>query len=211
MRARFLSFPVLVSLLLIPSQAVFSQGLSLSLLGGISRDSRTKTENFWKMGLNLGAHAFVSLPGITIGGRIAYHSWAADGEGQLKEVQQSTLVSSNITSTEGSLSVIEIVPSLRFAILNPPVGARLDLQIGAGMFLISSSTVTISGTFTTGTSTGSGTVTLTSGSLTGFGPQVALPLSLAGMIEIVPIYTAYTAGGDWYNHYALNAGFKFGI
>jgi len=31
------------------------------------------------------------------------------------------------------------------------------------------------------------------------------------MIEIVPIYTAYTAGGDWYNHYALNAGFKFGI
>src|SRR3972149_4656442 len=52
MRARFLSFPVLVSLLLIPSQAVFSQGLSLSLLGGVSKDSRPKTENFWKMGLN---------------------------------------------------------------------------------------------------------------------------------------------------------------
>jgi hypothetical protein len=210
MHKRQVLFVALLAFLIAAPQTCLSQGFSLALVGGVSKDARSKTENFWELGLNLGVHAFVSLPGITVGGRIAYHNWQADGEGQLKEVTGATSGSYNITNVDGSLSVIEIVPSIRFAILNPPVGARLDLQIGAGMFLVGSSTVTISGTFNTGTSTGSGTVTLTSGSLTGFGPQIALPLSVAG-IEFVPVYTAYTAGGDWYNYYALNVGFKFGI
>jgi len=103
------------------------------------------------------------------------------------------------------------VPSVRFALLDPPAGMRLDLQVGAGIFLVSASTVTISGTYTAPGVTGTGTLTLVSPSLTGYGPQVALPLAIAGMIEIVPVYSAYTAGGDWYNHYALNAGIRFGL
>ncbi|MBI2619438.1 MAG: hypothetical protein HYW57_05100 [Ignavibacteriales bacterium] len=189
----------------------YAQGFSLVLLGGLSKDSRTQTESVWKAGLNLAGHAFVSVPGITIGGRVAFHSWGADGEGWLKEVTKSGSTSYTLNSADGSQTVIEIVPAIRLALLNPPVGLRIDLQIGAGLFLVSSSEVTVTGSFNTGTSSGQTTWVLATESLTGFGPQAALPLTLGGMIEIVPVYSAYNAGGDWYNHFAINAGFRFGI
>lgn len=87
----------------------------------------------------------------------------------------------------------------------------MDLQIGAGLFLISSSQVTVTGSYTTSTSSGQTTWVLTSESLTGFGPQVAVPLRFAGMIEIVPVYSAYNAQSEWFNHYAINAGIVFGL
>lgn len=199
--------PFLTVLLFLFPSTVAAQGLSLSVFGGISKDMRSKTENVWKMGFNAGAQVFVSLPVLTIGGRIAYHSWGADGAGWLKELDPTT--NYTVKSEEGSQSLIEIVPSLRFALINPPLLFRIDAQVGVGMFMVSSSTVKVTGTFNSGTS--STTYTITTQSLTGFGPQIGLPISLLGTIEVTPIYSAYTAKGDWYNHWGLSAGFKFGI
>ena len=75
---RFLGIAVLGFLL---SQSAISQGVSLSIVGGISKDSRTQTENMWKSGLNIAAQGFLLLPGFAVGGRVAYHHWGTDGEG----------------------------------------------------------------------------------------------------------------------------------
>lgn len=186
----------------------FAQGFSLSILGGVSKDSRSKTESLWKLGFNGAVHGFISVPGITIGGRVALHTWGADGEGWLKEINPTPAHS--LTSSSGTQTLIEIVPSVRFGLLNPPLGPRLDLQLGAGLFLINSGEVTITGDFNTGMSSGQTTWVLTQENLTGFGPQVGLVLGV-GMFEIAPVYTAYSAGGDWYNHWAVNAGVRLGI
>lgn len=201
-------------LLIVPLLMLFlagsacAQGFFMTVNGGLSKDMRSKTENFWKMGFNIGAHGFVSLPGIAVGGRIAYHSWSADGEGRIKEYNPG--VNYTINNVSGSQSMIELVPSVRLALVNPPVGMRVDLQAGFGLFFVSPGDVTISGTFTAPGQSGSGSVTFKSESLTGFGPQVAVPFTIAGKVEIMPLYAAYSAKGDWYNYYALNAGFRFG-
>jgi hypothetical protein len=199
---------ILCSLLFTLSGPASAQGLSLSILGGVSKDSRSKTENLWKMGFSGAVQGFVSIPGLTIGGRVAVHFWGADGEGWLKELDPTP--SHTLQSSSGSQTLIEIVPSARFGLLNPPVGPRLDLQLGAGIFLVNAGDVTISGAFDTGTSSGQTTWVLTQEKLTGFGPQVGLALGI-GMFEINPVYTAYSAGGDWYNHWAVNAGVRLGI
>lgn len=206
MRRYVVMFVLTISFL---AGAARAQGFFVTINGGLSKDMRSKTENFWKMGYNIGAHGFISLPGIAIGGRIAYHSWSADGEGRIKEYNPG--VNYSITSVSGSQSMIEIVPSVRVALVNPPVGTRIDVQAGFGLFIVSPGDVTISGNFSVPGTTGSGSITFKSESLTGFGPQIALPFTIAGKIEIMPLYAAYSAKGDWYNYYALNAGIRFGM
>ncbi len=192
------------------SQSAVSQGIALSIVGGISKDSRTQTENLWNTGLNVAAHGFISLPGLTLGGRIAYHSWSVDGEGWLKELDPNTTYTYTLKNATGSQTVIELVPSARFAVINPPVGLRVDAQVGAGLFLVSQSVVEVTGSFQAPNVTGEATVRISEQSLTGFGVQAGIPVSF-GPIEVIAIYSAYNAGGDWYNHYALNAGIRFGI
>lgn len=191
------------------TEAVRAQGFFLTVNGGLSKDMRSKTENMWKMGYNIGAHGFVSLPGIAIGGRIAYHSWNVDGDGWFKELGPGGIYT--LKSISGSQSMIEIVPSLRFAILNPPAGMRVDAQVGFGLFMISTGDVVLTSSFRTTNSSGEQTQTFRSESMTGFGPQVALPITILGKVEIMPLYAAYSASGDWYNYYALNAGIRFGM
>jgi hypothetical protein len=59
--------------------------------------------------------------------------------------------------------------------------------------------------------TGTGSITYTSQSLTGFGVQLGVPIIISRVVEIQPLYTLYTAGGDLYHHYTINAGFALNL
>lgn len=83
---------------------------------------------------------------------------------------------------------------------------RLDIQLGAGIFLVSPGDVKVSGTFQSAFSSGTIDVTFTSESLTGFGLQAGLPLTFAGKFQILPLYSLYWAGGDAYHHITFNVG-----
>lgn len=206
MRRCLFIVPLLISFL---AGSACAQGFFMTVNGGLSKDMRSKTENLWKTGYNIGAHGFVSLPGIAIGGRLAYHSWNADGDGWFKELGPGGIYT--LKSVSGSQTMIEIVPSVRVAILNPPVGVRIDGQIGLGLFMVSPGDVTMTSSFRTSNSSGEQTQTFQGESLTGFGPQVALPITFLGKIEVTPLYAAYSAKGDWYNYFALNAGIRVGM
>ena len=106
--------------------------------------------------------------------------------------------------------MIELVPSIRVAILNPPVGLRVDAQVGAGLFLVSYSGVSVTGSFRSTNVSARTAISTSDNSRTGLGIQLGVPFSI-GLFEIIPIYSAYNADGDWYNHFALNAGIRFGI
>jgi hypothetical protein len=187
---------------------VAAQGFTIVPNAGLSKDMRSQTSNRWNMGFNVGLNAFVDLPGISVGGRVAYHSWGADGEGWAEDyaADYGSGYSYTVSSSSGSQSVIEIVPSMRFSLLPPLSPAKLHLQLGGGLFIVSPGDVKIDGSFRSAFSSGTASVTFTGESITGYGIQAGLPLTLVGKIQILPLYSLYWAGGDAYHHITINAG-----
>jgi len=204
-------FSILLFLIVfaLTTQCAFAQSVSFIPNAGISKDMRSKTSNRWNLGFDVGLNGFLSVAGpISIGGRVAYHSWGADGQGwaddYVKDIGGGYTY--NLESSSGSQSLIEIVPSARYALLPAISPVQLDLQVGVGLFLVGSSDVSISGSYRSAFSTGHANVTFSNSSMTGVGGQVGLPLTFAGRIQILPLYTLYSAGGDLYHHITLNAG-----
>lgn len=197
---------VTILALLVATEAV-AQGITIVPNAGISKDMRSETANYWKMGFNAGLNAYVDLPGsLSIGGRVAYHSWSADGDGWAEDYATGYAAGYTITSSSGSQSVIEIVPTLKYSLTPRISPLRLDLSLGAGLFLVSPGDVKLEGSYRTAFSSGTISMNIQNETLTGFGIQAGLPLTLVGKIQVLPLYSLYWAGGDAYHHVTLNAG-----
>ena len=105
--------------------------LDLGIDGGLSTVVGYDFKEYFDAGFNLGGSVLYTLhPNIAIGARVRYHSWQADNRPY------------DWTCADGSASVLEIVPAVRFmtspGTLEPAV---LFLQIGAGYASIDSDAV----------------------------------------------------------------------
>lgn len=210
MLRKFSAVILSVATFLMISTTAFSQGISIIPHGGLSKDMRSETANYWKMGFNLGAYLFISVPGpLSFGGKVAYHSWSADGEGWMKDFFP-TSPTYRLDKSSGSQSVIEIMPALRYTLSPPLVPVKFSLQAAGGLLLISASDVVIGGSYSTSNSSGYREQSISSETLSGFGLQVGPVISIASLIEILPMYTVYLAGGDLYHHYAIDIGIALG-
>jgi len=160
---------------------------------GISKDMRTG-DNMWNLGLQVQASSYLRSSGkLWYGLRCALNRWSYDeGEYPLKSGY-------TIGDSEGTQTLIEIVPSIRY-----PLSRTAFLRFGAGLFLISESDIKLDMSFSTPTSHGEEHVTMEGGSTIGFGLQPGVEFCFAS-ISIVPIYTAYLREGDIYNHIAVTA------
>jgi hypothetical protein len=199
--------------LLLLTEAAFAQHSTLVIGGGLTKDMRSKTPNFWNMGFVLRA-AFVapSSGALAFGGTAAYHSRGADGDGWAKHTAEfNNLTTYSVSSVSGSQSVFEIGPSIRVRLSESESAIRPYFHVGAALLLISDGDVTIKGSYTAPGVTGTGSITYSSQSLTGFGGQLGLPLVISNTVEIQPLYTLYTAGGDVYHHYTINVGFALNL
>ena len=56
---------------------------------------------------------------------------------------------------------------------------------------------------------GHATLTYGSTSLTGYGIQLGLPVTIAGVVQLLPLYSLYFAG-DAYHHFSVTAGVVLG-
>ena len=188
-----------------------AQGVSIIPTVGFSKDMRSVTSNRWNAGLNFGAGIFFKRSdALSIGGRIAYHNWSADGAGWAKDEAENQGVSSyNLESSTGKQSVIEIVPSVQYALTRGESKVKVAAQVGVGMFLVHQGEVSISGTFSAPGSSGHGNFTYGKTSLTCMGVQVGLPVTISGVVQVMPLYSLYFSG-DAYHHIALNVGVVLG-
>lgn len=200
---------LIVLLLAFSTHAALAQKATFVPNAGLSKDMRSVTSNRWNMGFNLGVNAFWQVSDIiSVGGRAAYHSWSADGDGWAEDYAKDFGFgyTYNVTSSSGSQSVIEIIPSVKIATSSGDSPTKLDIQLGAGLFLVSPGDVKVSGSFRSAFSSGTMDVTFMGESLTGFGFQAGLPLTISGRFQILPLYSLYWAGGDAYHHITINAG-----
>ncbi len=175
---------------------------------GISKDMRSQTSNRWNAGLNVGAGIFFQHSDVvSFGGRLAYHRWGADGDGWAKDEagNQGGGYTYQLASSSGSQSVIEIVPSARFALTRKPGSVKVAAQVGAGVFIVNQGEVSISGAYQGGGTSGQATFTYGKTSRSGGGLQAALPITFGGVVEVMPIYSLYFAG-DTYHHIGLSVG-----
>ncbi len=193
---------------LLLTNAAIAQRSTLVLGGGLTKDMRSKTPNFWNMGFVLRAAFIAPSSGkIAFGGSAAYHSRGADGDGWAKHTAElNGLTTYNLSSVSGSQSVFEFGPSMRISLSESESKVRPFLHVGVALLLVSDGDVTLKGSYTAPGVTGTGSITYSSQSLTGFGAQVGIPLIIANVVEIQPMYTLYSAGGDLYHHYTINAG-----
>jgi hypothetical protein len=201
------------SFLFLLAGAAFAQRSTLVIGGGLTKDMRSKTPNLWNMGFVLRAAFIAPTSGkIAFGGSAAYHSRGADGDGWAKHTAElNNFTSYNLSSVSGSQSVFEIGPSVRVQLSENESKVRPYLHVGIALLLISDGDVTLKGSYTSPGVTGTGTITYTSQSLTGFGGQIGIPLIIANAVEIQPMYTLYTAGGDLYHHYTINIGYALNL
>ena len=185
-----------------------AQSLLIVPYAGISKDMRSVTSNRWKMGFDLGLNIFSRVSNsLWLGGRVGYHHWSIDGEGWLKDLFASYFV---FESASGSQSVFEIVPSLRYSFTRSESGLSVSGQAGLGLFIVSASEVEVVGTYHLQYSSGEEGHVYGSNTMLGFGLQLGLPIVLGKAVEIMPVYSLYLAGGDFYHHIAFNLGYHFG-
>ena len=211
MSRRLMIFVVSAFLLLMYPKDASSQSVSIVPNAGISKDMRSETSNRWNMGFNLGLNIFFKTSEIlSVGGRLAYHSWGADGDGWAKDYVGSSIGSYTVDQTSGSQSVLEFVPSLKIALAGDGSPVKLDIQAGPALVIVGSSEVKISGRFSSSFSSGQGSVTFTNGSMTGFGLQAGLPISISDFVQVLPLYTLYWADGDAYHHITIDVGIILG-
>jgi hypothetical protein len=195
---------LLILLTAVLSQPARSQGVSFIPHIGVSKDMRSETSNRWKLGLNVGGYLFISMPtGISIGGRVAYHSWQGDPDGWKEDYYGSG--NSRMDKFEGSQSVIELIPTIRLSLTPPLSPVRFSIQGGGGLVLVNASEVTMGVSYSYPGVSGYEETTFSSESLTGFGGQLSMSVGI-GPVEILPIYTLYLAGGDPYHHIAVGVG-----
>jgi hypothetical protein len=198
-----------VMLLAFSAESAFAQKATLIPNAGLSKDMRSVTSNRWNMGFNFGMNAFWQLSEVvSLGGRVAYHSWGADGDGWAEDYAKDfgSGYTYTVGSSSGSQSVIEIIPSVKFAITSGASPTKLDIELGAGLFLVSPGDVKVSGSYRGPFSTGTIDVTFKGEALTGFGFQAGLPLTVSDRFQILPLYSLYWAGGDAYHHITINVG-----
>jgi len=197
-----------VVLMAVLGSALSAESLRIIPFGGLSKDMRSVTSNRWNMGFTLGAQIFSPVSqSFWIGGRIAFHSWSIDGQGWFNDLFPDYFT---FLSASGSQSVFEIIPSLRYLFTTSEGGLNIAGQVGAGLIYVGGSEATIQGSFHTTYSSGQETRTYSSSGMIGFGIQLGLPLTLGKIVEVMPIYTLYLAGGDFYHHIALNVGIHLG-
>ncbi|MBN2010932.1 hypothetical protein JW960_16405 [candidate division KSB1 bacterium] len=170
------------------------QILTLGL--GLSKDMRTG-DNMWNPGLQFKGSFFKkSTERLWYGLNVAYNKWNFD---------ESTYEASSgysIDSAEGSLTLIELAPSLRI-----PLGqGAVCLRVGAGLFFVSEADVEIRETGRSGWST----TTLTSEGGTGLAFQPGVEVSI-GSISIVPLYSVYMLNSEVFNHIAVTAELKLNL
>jgi len=190
------------------ASAVSAQSIVIVPAGGVSKDMRSVTSNRWNLGFNLAAHAFYPLSeSFWVGARLAFHNWSVDSAGWAQDVLPSYY---NLQSASGSQTVVEVAPSARYAFLRKGEGFKLSAQAGLGLFYVSTSEVVLRSTWNTYYSSGTETRTYSSSSMIGFGIQIGVPIDIGKRIEILPLYSLYTAGGDLYHHIALNVGIVLG-
>ena len=173
---------------------------------------RSQTSNRWNAGVNVGAGVFFQRSGaLSIGGRIAYHRWAADGDGWAQDAASDygPSYTYSLEATTGHQSVLEVVPSIQIALRRTRSPVAIAGQVGVGLFLVNQSQVTISGTFGSPSTSGHATLTYGSTSLTGYGIQLGLPVTIAGVVQLLPLYSLYFAG-DAYHHFSVTAGVVLG-
>ena len=200
------AFLVAILVLLVATEAA-GQGITIVPNAGISKDMRSETANYWKMGFSAGLNAYFDLPGsLSVGGRVAYHSWGVDGDGWAEDYLKVYSAGYGLTSSSGSQSVVEIVPTLKYSLTPKISPLRLDLSLGAGLFLVSPGDVKLEGSYRTAFSSGTISITIRNESLTGFGVQVGAPLTIAGKFQVLPLYSLYWGVGDAYHHITINAG-----
>jgi hypothetical protein len=208
---RLIIFVVSASLLFLCPRVASSQGVSIVPNAGISKDMRSVSSNRWNLGFDLGLNIFVKTSEmLSIGGRIAYHSWGADGDGWAKDYVGTSLGSYTIDQTTGSQSVLEFVPSLKVALSGAGSRVKVDIQAGPALVIVGSSEVKVSGRFSSSFSSGQGSITIHNGSMTGFGLQAGLPISISDAVQVLPLYTLYWADGDAYHHITFNIGIILG-
>ena len=203
MRNRIAIAAFIFSQALLTPTTGLSQGILVVPNAGFSKDMRSLTSNRWKWGFNAGVDGYLHVSEIIfVGARVSYHNWSMDAEGWAEDVLSA---STGIQNSSGSESVVEVIPSLRIALLPPASPIRVDLQVGGGLIFVSHTEVRIRRR----TFSGWEESVASARSMVGTGLQAALPITLASVIEVLPVYTLYAAGGDPYHHIALNVGVAF--
>ncbi len=196
---------LLLALSILLIESVSARQLSLIATGGVSKDMRSQTSNRWNMGFNVGLQGFISVPGLlTFGGRAGFHSRSIDGDGWVTDVV--TRANSKLKSASGTQTLIDLAPSMRFNFMPAISPVKIGIQVGAGLFMVSESEISLTTTFSSPGVTGEETKVFSSSSLTGFGLELGLPVTFLGRIELFPQYSVYTADGDTYNYFILNVG-----
>ena len=83
----------------------------------------------YKPGFGAGADVFIMLPimpGLKIGGRVAYNRFGVEDPFEVKGV--------SFTGVDGSMSIVEILPSIRKTFGPPLSPIKAFIQFGAGMY-----------------------------------------------------------------------------
>lgn len=107
----------------------FGQGFEVG--GGISKAVGDGSE-YWNLGFNVNGSYFMPLsPNIRIGGRFAYNYWSPNED----ELKSDFGMSDMSLSIDGSGTIIELTPSIRF--VSPPKGGGTGFfaQAGVGYFI----------------------------------------------------------------------------
>jgi hypothetical protein len=193
---------IAVAVLLVLSVAVGganAEGGIASVNGGISGLTGDGSE-YWNIGFTGGVNGFYQFtPYVLFGGRISYSRWTPDEDKLISDLPYTDIE----WDISGSLSSIEIAPSLRLLVpMNEETPVRPFAQLGVGLYLLSAD-ANIEATYLGDTYNFSSEESENKVGVS-FGAGVDIKF-----IEILPMYTIVATEGESTKYYSINVGAAF--
>jgi len=176
----------LIVLIMIAASSLIPMAASAQISSDVTFNLPKPSGDFadlYKSGYGAGADVFVGLPllPIKLGGHVAYNRFSADDE-----------------FNDGSSTIIEILPSARYAIGLPMSPIGFFGQFGVGMYNWSNEIEA------------AGITTKTEGTDFGFAVGVGMTAKIPGFGFIVmPMYHAIMTEDDNINYISFNVGLTF--
>jgi len=207
----FCSVASLIFLICIAASVVHGQNQTIiGLGGGISKATGDGSE-FWKMGFNINGELFQRVSeNVLIGGRLTYNRWNPDEEALENEVRNEFPGFSDlIFDISGSLSIIEVIPTLRLvSSVDREQQVQLFVQMGAGYYnLRSAGQVTVS-------YMGKSVTQSMDASESDFGFDFGAGIIVGGAghtrVSVYPMYSIVLTEGESTKYFVINLGITFG-
>ncbi|MBN1154748.1 hypothetical protein JXB12_07495 [candidate division KSB1 bacterium] len=171
----------------------------------------------WSIGLSAGCNIFFQTnKSVSLGGRIAYNRFSPNGEELIKQARSMRIppyyesYDYQLKSTSGSLSIIELLPSIRFRMSRSETqDFNVALQAGAGFFFMSGD-AEVKGYYKDQHTESSITLKIERDSVTKPGIQLGVAMDIKQKVTIQPNYNIILTEDENTKYFSLYIGLLLG-